>query len=592
MIFAAVVLAVSIAANDPVVRIAPDQSVITAELPASGKAKPAFTLRCGEASWKWEASREFELRRPVGECTVSTTAADYRPAESPLPPAGNVALQLDKLPILSGVITDAETATPIAGADVLLAGGDLLAITDANGRFRVAIETKWPAALRIVAPGRAAKVVAVPKAAADTELTVTLTRGGTLAVTLVPPLGEEPVQWEVRRPGKHGSEGEIERRGALAAGQKETTIERLEAGSYHFVVKGEGPLQRAAIPVTIREGEVATAEVKIEPAVVELGVRHACKPLGNATVNVDFGRKERLWRSNITVDAEGRATEEIWQRGHYIAYVKKLPAIKFSRATRDLGGDGVTSWVIDVPDRTIRGRVVDETGKAVAGAQVSLYATATDQVSVASTEIAGADGTFAFATVPAGRYYLKVRGDGYQTLQTPVYPLAEDVSLDTREVVLSKHAGREATVVNARGLPLAGVAVYMVTQQGERRGGVTDQRGRLVLPVTAHESGLLIAIPSTGSIGITRFRSLLEAEHAPVEVKVPDGTASLELRAESTDGKPIGELAFMLAIDGTFVPLDAVIGLSTLQGLPLRTSSDGRVTWTRLPPARYEIWPL
>lgn len=608
MILLPVVLAAAAAvASGPVVRISPDQSVITAEAQSDaplvshklsfvtsdgGKVKPSFTLRCGDATWKWEAARAFELRRPAGECTVAAQAADYRTAESPLPPMGKVTLRLDRLPILSGVVTDAETSTPIAGADIVIPGGDAFAITDANGRFRVAVEQKWPQALRVVAPGRAAKVVAVPKTVADAELTVALSSGGSLTVTLAPPLGEEPVKWEVRRAGKHGAEGVIERAGELDAGEKETTLEGLEAGTYHVVIKGEGPLQRAAVPVTIRDGEVSTAEVAIEPAVVDFDVRYGGQQLGGASIEIDFGRRERLWKSALTVDAEGRATEEIWQRGYYTAAVRKLPLIKYSRAARAVERDGVNSWVIEVPERAIRGRVVDESGTAIGGARVELRSTAADQVTLATIEITAADGTFEFTAVPSGTYYLAVRHSRYQQLRTPVYQLPADTSLDTRDLVMLENAGREATIVNARGLPLTGVAVYIATQKGERPAGLTDERGRVLLPVSSFESGLVVAIPSSGSLGIARFRSLLEAEHAPIEVKVPDGTASLELRARSTGGEPIGELAFMVAVDGTFLPLEAAVALNTVQGLPLRTGKDGRATWTRLPPARYDVWPL
>ena len=602
-----VLIAAAAVASGPVVRISPDQSVITAEAQSDaplvahnlsfvtsdgGKVKPSFILRCGDATWKWDAARAFELRRPAGECTVTAQVADYRTAESPLPPKGKVTLRLDKLPILSGVVTDAETSTPVAGADIVIPGGDAFAVSDADGRFRVAVEEKWPQALRVLAPGRAAKVVAVPKTIADTALTVALSRGGSVTVTLAPPLGEEPVKWEVRRPGKHGAEGVMERAGELDAGQKETILEGLEAGTYHFMVKGEGPLQRAVVPFTVRDGEASAAEVTIAPAVVDLEVRFAGQQLGGVSVDINFGRRERLWQATVNVDAEGRATEEIWQRGYYTAYVKKPPLIKYSRAAHDLQRDGVNSWIIDVPDRSIRGRIVDEAGKPIGSANVALYSTSHDQVTVASSERTAADGSFQFSAVTAGKYYLKVSHGRYQALQTPVYQLPEDTSLDTRELVMLKNAGREATIVNARGLPMPAVAVYIATHKGERPAGLTDDKGRVLLPVSSFESGLVIAIPRSGSLGIARFRSLLEAEHAPIEVKVPDGTASLELRAESTGGEPIGELAFMVAIDGTFLPLDAAIALNTVQGLPLRTGKDGRATWTRLPPARYEIWPL
>lgn len=605
---AALLLAAAVVADGPAVRVSPDQTVVTAAATKTAldddpeafysvaiapstsdgaKATMSFALRCGELSWTWETRRGFELRHPGGACTLAIRAADYKPVQIPLPPTGKLLMTLQRMPVVSGVITDAQTSTPIAGADVLLPDGSAFAVSDADGRFRVAVDDKWPAALRVVAPGRATKLVPLPKIVADSELAIVLSRGGAIALTLAPPLGEEPVTWEVRRADASGG---AERTGTLDAGQNAASIESLEPGAYRVIVKGEGPLQRAAVPVTVRDGDVAAAEIRIDPAVLELDVRFGGAVLGNAELQLWLD--DHLWESAVTVDADGRAREEIWQRGRYTALVKKLPQVAISRAAREITGDGLTTWRIDVPDRTIRGRVTDDAGEPVARAHVELRSTAPDRVGLLTQAVTAADGTFEFKAVAEGAYVLKASRDGYQPRETPPLPLLAETSIETRDLVLQRTAGREVRVVNAHGHPVRDAMIYLNTQNGTRRVAVTDDHGRAPLPLAAHEAGLLFAVPRSGSIGIARFRSLNEAERGHIDVRVPDGTASLEIRAESTDGEPLARLVFDMAIDGTILPTVVMEGLVNHQGMPMSTGSDGRIVLARLPPGRYQLWPL
>ena len=608
MIVASLLLTAAVAAA-PVIRISPDQSVVTAVaseaelddeallvnqvsvLTSDGaKVKAAYTLRCGDSTWTWESRRTFELRRSAPHCTLSIRADGYRTAESALPgPRGKVMRHLERLPVLSGVVRDAQASTPLAGADILLPDETILATTDENGRFRVAVEQKWPSAVRVNAPGRAAKLVPVPKIVADTELTIAVSRGGTIALKVAPPLGEEPLKWEVRH-ADAGQNAVAERKGSLAAGQTESAIEALDPGAYHVVVMGEGPLQRIAVPVTVRDGEISSAEARIEPAVVEFEIRFGDGPLGNATADIRFG--DRLWQSSVTTDADGRATEEIWQRGRYAATVQRLPEVRASVARREIAKDGVNSWTIVVADRKLVGRVTDDDGRPISGASVFLRATNVESSTVGMRLETRADGKFEFSALPEGTYRLSVSHEAYQTLETPAFPVVAETRNETRDLVLKRTAGREARVVTPRGAPVPNAAVFVSTQNGSRTVGFTDEQGRLPLPLSAHEAGLVFVLPRTGSIAMARFQALAEASHGHVEVRVPDGTASLEVRATSTEGEAIGGLSFLIAMDGVLLPPEVLTGLANYQGLPLKTSGDGRLTLTRLPPARYEVWPL
>ena len=600
MIIAALLLAAAVEAPQPTVAVDRDEKRVVARtgnaattthhlsIITSDGASPklAFTLTCGSANWQWQLSRRaFALEHPVEACTLNVRADGYKPAERKLLTESRASIDLHRLPVLSGVVIEAQTRAPIAGADVFLPDGTLLTTTQDDGRFRAAIEDAWPRSLRVAAPGRAVKQVPVPKAVADTELNVVLARGGSIALNLTPPLGEEDVTWEVRR-----ENNEVERTGSIPAGQTSAVIEGLDTGSWRVVVKGEGPLERVAVPVTVRDGETVDATVSIEPAAVELDVRIGEKPVDGATIELWFSQ-DRLWSSTLKTGDEGRVHEQIWQRGTYIAYISHQPQIRGFRASREVVGDGLSSWTINVPDRRVIGRVLDPKGAPIADALVEFQYTSAEGITSIADMRSGADGAYEFTAVPAGTYRLSVSKKGYQRTGTPRLTLAAETMQETRDFTLQPVAGRYATVMNAHGVPLR-AAVYVSTQNGTRMAGGTDERGRVLLPLAEHEAGIAFALPRSGSIGMKRFESLLQSDEADVTIRVPDGTASLEIVAQSDSGEPIDRLPIVMRLDGVLVPSDVRSGMTNEQGLPFGTGADGRMLLSRLPPGRYEIWPL
>src|SRR5581483_10741046 len=170
---------------------------------AAVKAKIDFELRCQEAIWKWSIprvpARRVELRHARTGYTLRIASDGYERLERPLRDADLGSLFLQKLPVLSGILTDATTATPIGDAEVLLPEGKLLASTDGKGRFRSPVSGPWPLFVRVAATGYAPRTVALPKVAADTDLSIRLSKGGSLTISLAAPLGREEVKWEVRR---------------------------------------------------------------------------------------------------------------------------------------------------------------------------------------------------------------------------------------------------------------------------------------------------------------------------------------------------------------------------------------------------------
>lgn len=333
-------------------------------------------------------------------------------------------------------------------------------------------------------------------------------------------------------------------------------------------------MQRFVVPVSVEDATTKEASVRIEPARLTIETPRAGM---NVQLIFDAGQ----WQAGLTTDEQGQAVEELWQRGRYLAGVEAWSE------SRSIDEDDVT-WKLDVPDRVIRGRVTDAATKRTVANAVVLLETKRGML----VERTAADGTYAFTSVPTGRYTLRVELDGYRSLQLPPVELAAETHLEERDLALQAVTGRLARVLNAAGAPLPGTRVYVSSRNGTRAAGMTADDGTVTLPVTIDESGAVFALPRSGSFGVVRFASIVEAGDEEVVVRVPDGVASLEVQTQSTDGDAIGGLSFLMRYNGILIPLNIKEDMHNYQGVPLSSDAAGLLLLPRMPPGCYEIWPL
>jgi len=557
----------------------------------STRATLDFELRCQDLTWKWSVPRVpvpgVDLRHPGSGCTLLLKSNGYRSVERPLRDVevGNVFLQ--KIPILSGTVIDAKTAIPLRDARVYLPNGDSLAVTDRKGNFRAPVADLWPQFVRVAMAGYARRTVPLPKAVADTELSVRLSKGGSLTIRLAPPLGQEDVTWEVRRPLAGSRGDELTHSGRLLKGQKEAVVDALEPGKYRVIVAGSNPLQRIGQLVTLTEGGEAEAIVQISAAVLEVTVRYDDKPLAGATLRIQ--PEDSSWTSSVTTDSEGSVTEEVWQPGTYMAIVTQRPLIPFWRETEHIDGDK-NRWAISVPNRRLLGRVIDDsTGQPIRDARVEVTMKNDDHSNYVALR-SGEDGRFELGAFPAGSYMLAVSKSGYQSSQTSWITVDETAANQTPEVRLKAAGNRSVVVTNAFGAPVS-AAVYVSTRNGTFPVGATGEDGHFLLPVSPEDYGMVFVLPRSGSIGVARFDSLAKGAD-DILVQVPEGNASLDIDCETASGAALTGVAVLLRINGVLLPIPVLEGMINYQGLPMFSDGQGRLLLTHLPAGRYEIWPL
>ena len=176
---------------------------------------------------------------------------------------------------------------------------------------------------------------------------------------------------------------------------------------------------------------------------------------------------------------------------------------------------------------SIRGMVVDDAGRPVAGAIVHNCWHEGDSTEFGQSRRTGADGMFEFhALPPILSFSLIVAAPDYVTLSTEKWQAAPGASHDFGKLVLRQLSGfLEGRVVDSRGAPAAGVRIWNGGRVVNAVETETDARGAFRLSGLCqgacfvfaekegwHLGGLLTRAPSSG-IAITLYRN---AETPPV----------------------------------------------------------------------------
>src|SRR5262249_55950879 len=92
--------------------------------------------------------------------------------------------------------------------------------------------------------------------------------------------------------------------------------------------------------------------------------------------------------------------------------------------------------------------------------------------------------------------------------------------------------------------------------------------------------------PAGGSFAIHRV-SPVDRDSVVIRVNVSEPVASLELKTETTEHKPVRDVQFMVRYDGESIPIDVLMQLPAF-----RTGADGTGTVSNLPLGLYELWPF
>src|SRR5207237_1012566 len=150
------------------------------------------------------------------------------------------------------------------------------------GKFKLSVRDSLTS-LRISAPRRAEKVVAVPSSSADSDLgKIILWPSGRVCVSIVRTLSNDHLTWTINRAEPGSRVLELVRDGTAKNDGQEILIDNLEPSQYLVVINGDGPLQHYAVPVVLQAGQDVSLPVTISPAIVDVEVTTGDKSVSDA----------------------------------------------------------------------------------------------------------------------------------------------------------------------------------------------------------------------------------------------------------------------------------------------------------------------
>jgi Carboxypeptidase regulatory-like domain len=541
------------------------------------------TLAAGQWTWTLaDASSLRVVRVPREASSLVVSAPRHRPARFDLATdrlaLGRITLQ--RYETLEGRVVEGTSAVPVAGARITNAAGEELAVTDASGTFEIDIDARmaeaWPAALHVSAAGYGKKMLPLAEAPRPRQWNrVELSRGGGIRVRVQHDDAEErgEVVLELRR--KNGKGWETVARGVTTLGAEPVAFDELDPGAYVLTCTGRAPLAQLARDVEIRAGDLSEAVVRIEPVPLRIEVSHRGQPVA-ANLRVHFGGR---WDAQLTA-AGGVFEGELWQPGALAASVSVGERGSFM-AHKSIEGEA--EWRIEVPDRTIRGRVIDRaTGAPLAGVAVDLI-----HDGGGKTVETDAGGAYAFDFLEPGRFMVTATAPGRLAAEAEIL-LGEHDRMKLADLRLAASVQTRIRFVAPDGRPAAKTKVHDVARD---RFGETDDSGEIVLELAKDETRRLFAVPWRGAFAIVDVTAQTDRSE-PLLVRFEDGPSTLTISAKDDSGKPISALRYRLRYNGQDLPEDVLAWLAARDGNRWQTSSDGVSILAGLPVGVYELWPV
>lgn len=407
-------------------------------------------------------------------------------------------------------------------------------------------------------------LLALPASAAT--LNVEVSRNGftgPIEIAVAPRLEGKPPEWSATK--------------TLAARQASLTFGHLKEGLYVVLASGPQPLQRLSAKVNLGAA-ASTLRLVVPKTRTAVRVTLAGKPLARA--GVALTHDELRWRTDFETDDHGRFAGPLWEPGRYSANVTRDRSAAPHLVDMTLSPTPLT---IDVPDRHITGRVLNDVGKPVAGAQIILRSETTVSTLTSRTKSAP-DGRFEFFGVREGAHTLTARAPSYLHSDAVRFELRGTTGRSA-VLVLTQGEPRTIRVVDARDHAIAGVTLLTSCDGHMKSMAVTNAVGVAKVAVPAATSCAIYALPNEGSIAIARFEGSKE-----LLIRVPDGSSSLRLALKSEAGEAFSDLMLLMRIDGIVVPPE-IARLLGSRGFSLMTNDEGSISLARIPPGTYEFWP-
>jgi hypothetical protein len=416
--------------------------------------------------------------------------------------------------------------------------------------------------------------VSLPRVARIHVKTSRVIPGAKVELTQPQEDSEEPCVVAVRRFPKDASE---------------VVVDGVARGSYVAVVRGEQPLQVIGAKVVVAAGDERVVDLRIPIRFAKIKVLRGDAAYANALVTLNSIASG--WSSTLNTDANGELDTEVWEGGWYEVGVRddanSAPFVG-RLILEEQPALPVSTLTIAVPDRRVRGRVLDHDGAPVANALVTLRSLDAEHVPTIRASTNG-KGEFVYSAVLEGRQQLQVFMPGFLRPDPLAFELRKDERLRELDVRLERGAQRTIEVADTRGAPRTGALVICADGLVIRSVAYTDFGGRAVVATAPGRASKLYVLPSDGSLAIHTLKP--DAGSDVVRVAVPSAMSSLELTTLTTDGAALPEVGLVMRYNGELIPPAVANEMHRHQGFALGTDTNGTATFRAIPLGTYEFWP-
>jgi hypothetical protein len=552
------------------------------------------TLDIAAAATQWQfrlAAREAQALRRLhvldSDFTIAAAAPHRQPVQSRVTRERSAyELVLVPVPVWSGRVIDKRTRKGVAGALVTaLPQETSLGNTDYNGTFSFEVPPEEPKALRFTSGGYGTKVIAAPAARTDAALPwIELLPAGTIVVEVE---HEADLDVEVWQSTDERNALQVAAK-RLTAEEKAARFEGIDAGDYELRLRGEGPFERYSIAVSVKEAEITTERIALDPVPLDISIVHDERPMPFARLHLTH--MDPQWQTAAVADAAGHAKGTLWQRGLFVASVARPGSGGAHFTRRSLTGVHEIEWRIELSGGTVKGVVVDAVERfPVARAVVVLGTTATDRTHSEQQATTGEAGEFEFAFVPEGEQKLSVQATGYVAQQESFATTTAAPGRQFRiELVPAETIA--VRVVSSYGAPLVGATITDALGATPQQ-WMTNAEGLVDVPFRRGETKTLFVVPREGSLAVAKITAAADGPKEQ-QIIVPKGEATIDIRTQDPAGKAIEGVEMLMRYNGVLLP-DVVVRLMLrVQGNVLQTGAGGGTQLRNLPLGYYEFWPF
>jgi hypothetical protein len=563
------------------------------------------TVHVGSADrteWSWtlpaKTVKAFAtLLLPDGRYRLGASAEHHQDTSRTITVAGKPVnageARLIPLPLITGsVVTRKERIdVPVVGASLTRPSGDVLGASDEKGQFRLELKPPPPDGLVIRQEGLASRSVILPRESVDIPLgVIRLEPGSTLTVNVVRHgLEARALTVDLLREEDRVYELTHADRRELAARATAVTFPNVAPGKHFVLISGSGPLERLSKEVTVDDKKPTDVELEIRPYMLDGMVHFGTDPLTEGTIT--FGpARDRSWRSEQAVGADGRFGGTMWQRGQQFGFVtnRQLFGAPLFTMSPELGVGDPSSWTIDIAKRYVEGDITDEETKAtLPRATVFMRANLSEKENVNAAVPVDAAGHYRVLSAQAGSYEIGVSLEGYLR-ESKTVQVADGDCNHRLDFALSHGNGLALELVWPNGAPVANATIL----QGSLGRGLfkqttrSDEAGHALVRGRAGEAETLYVLPPNGSIGVAHV-TVEGSEGRPARFVVPQPLGTLRIVGVDADGKP-SRAGWLLRWNGELIPYEVLMRRFANH---LQYEGDDLVL-PSLQGGLYDVWPL